>query len=136
MSSPYAMFGTDSALEAEKGVTIDYGPFSITILRAGGSNRKYKNVTQREYRKRKHAIDSEQISEEESAKMLAEVYAESVIIGWKGVQDETGKDMKCSKANVVKLLTDLPELFHDIRSKAVSIELFRKAELEIASGNS
>ena len=136
MSSPYELFATDKGLESESGVVVDYGDFSFTVLRAGGSNSKYRNVAQREYRKRKHAIDSGTITEDESRKMLAEVYADSVIIDWKGVKGPDGKELKFSRENVVRLLNDLPELFADLRERATAMEAFKVAELEAVSKNS
>ena len=57
---------------------------------------------------------------------MAETYAESVIIGWKGVKDRDNKPLKFTKENVVKLLIDLPELFTEIQKRATAFGTFKE----------
>ena len=68
--------------------------------------------------------------------MLAEVYADAVIVGWSGVKDEAGKEMAFSRENVIKLLTDIPELFRDIQQQANLVSNFRAEAKEADAKNS
>jgi len=66
---------------------------------------------------------------------MAEVYAETVLLGWTGVADENGTPLPFTKENCVKLLTDLPDLFRDIQEQAQRVANFRAADLEADAKN-
>lgn len=135
MTSPYAMFATDSAKEAETGVTIDYGGFAITIVRAGGANRRFAQVLDAKLRPLRRRLGSGALSDEDAQRVLAEVFAETVILGWEGVTDADGTPMPFNRDNAVRLLTDLPELFRDIQEQAASLANFRREALETDAKN-
>lgn len=135
MKSPYEMFGTDKTLEKEKGITIDYGAFKITVLRAGGSNTKYSGVLSAKLRPHQRAVQNGTISEELNRRLLAEVYAEAVIIGWTDLKDADGNAIEFSRENCVKLLLDLPDLFNDIIRSADDIRNFRAQQVEEEAKN-
>lgn len=132
--SPYAMFKTDKKLETD-GIILDYGDFKIKIARAGGNNTKYAEVLKRVSKPYRKAIEKEVLSEEIGRKILIEVFAEVVVIGWDGVLDEKGKPLTFSPANAKKLLNDLPDLFADIQEQASKASNFRQEELEEAAKN-
>lgn len=123
----YQRFKTNNDLEGKKGVTLDYGEgVKITILRAGGSNRKYQQVLREKLMATGRKLSS--MTDEESEKGMIEVYADAVIIGWEGVKDQDGNDVPFTRENVVKIMSDLPELFADIQRAAGGFELFREAQ--------
>lgn len=128
--NPYQMFKTNEALESEKGKELNYGEFQITIHRAGGANQKYAKVASTKLKPYARQLHTKTADPKVIEKVMAEIYAEAVIIGWKNVKDGEGKAMAFNKTNVVKLLTDLPELFADIQRAADDVALFREEELE------
>lgn len=149
MAGAYELFKTDDDLET-KGVTINYGEFKITVARAGGSNKKYHKALEVKTRPYRRAIQAGTMDPDTDRKAYAEVYAEAVVLGWSKVIKENGEekeingviagpdgeDIPFTKANVVKVLLDLPELFADIQSQAQSIKLFRdKDEDEVDAKN-
>ena len=67
--------------------------------------------------------------------MTNELYADTLIIGWSGVTDEAGNPLPFNRDNVVKLLTDLPELANDIQAQAVLVSNFRAEEREADAKN-
>lgn len=136
MKSPYEMFETDPDAEKEKGVEVDFGSFQITLLRAGGANKKYANVLNAKIQPVRRRMQNGSLSDEESAKLYAEIYADSIIIGWKNVRDRKGKVIPYNRENVIKLLLDLPELFRDIEARANSFANFRKEDMEEDAKNS
>ena len=131
MSNLYSRFQTNSELEAKAGVVLDYGEgLKVRIRRAGGANREYHRALRESLMKAGRRISS--MSDEESMRGMAEIYAETVIIGWEGVTDAEGQPVEFTKENAVKILTDLPEFFRDIQEAASSVSLFRaqqKAEI-------
>jgi hypothetical protein len=69
-------------------------------------------------------------------RLLAETYAEAVIIGWSGVKNAKGKPLEFDKKACIELLLDLPELFKDIQEQAGRAANFRRAGIEAAAKNS
>jgi hypothetical protein len=61
---------------------------------------------------------------------------ETVLLGWESVTGPDGKPLEFSKENAVKLFTDLPDLFKDIRETAEDMTLFKLELDEADAGNS
>jgi hypothetical protein len=129
--SIYTKFKTDKNREKD-GVTLDYGDgVMIHIARAGGSNTAYLKAMEKMYRKHRRQIQLETLPEETAAKLLREIWADTVVLGWEGITDEkTGGPIEFSRDACIKLFEDLPDLFVDIREQATSAALFREANKE------
>jgi len=137
LKSFYNAFTTDKNLESGAGVDLDYGDCGvITIHRAGGSNKKFGTVFAAKLRPYERQMNMGTLDDGVAERLLAEAYAEAVIVGWRGVKGESGKNLSFNKDNVVKLLLDLPELFRDIQEQAQKTSNFRKAEVEDEAKNS
>lgn len=151
MSNPlYQMFATDKAVEKE-GILINYGDVRFRIARAGGGNQKFQSVFKELSKPYRRQIDQDQLSDEVSEKIMAEVYARTVILGWDskdGVEaDGTDKwkptipskdgseQLEFNVKNVMRVLIDLPELFTDIKVMAQKASNFRKEEVAEDAGN-
>ncbi len=131
MASIYRKFKTDSTVETE-GVVLDYGDgVRIRVARAGGANKAYLKAIERLSRKYRRQIQLDVLDEETARRLLREIYAETVVLGWEGVTDEAGEPMPFTRENCVKLLTDLPDLFADVQAQAANAALF-KAEIDEA----
>lgn len=135
MTSPYTQFATDTSLETD-GVILDYGDYQIRIARAGGANKRFGKVLEAKQKPYRRQIQNETLDEEIAKRLLAEAYAEAVILGWSNITGPDGQPMAFSKPNCVRLLTDLPDLFADIREQSAKVALFRREEIEEAAGNS
>jgi hypothetical protein len=135
MTSPYDLFKTDPEIETE-GLTLDYGDFQIRIARAGGANRGFVRALEARLKPYRRQLQSETLDEQVAERILREVYADHVILGWQGMTDAAGKPIAFDRENVLRVLSDLPELFRDIQDQAGRIALFRAKELEDAKGNS
>ena len=126
----YQIFATDKEFEQE-GITLEFGDgIKFFVARAGGSNKRFRKVFLRKYQPIKAAVEKGAISEEASRKVMAEVYAMAVVVGWEGVTDEKGKDLEFNTDNVVKVLSDLPDLFDAIRDASENYENFKVQEIE------
>lgn len=136
MSNPYQLFGTDKKAETEQGISLDYGSFKIRIVRAGGANRKYVETLNRRLKPYRRQMENDTLDSDVALRTMAEVYADTVIIGWEGVTDAEGRDLDYCRNNVIKLLTDLPELFRDLQEQAGKAALFRASEREEEQKNS
>lgn len=134
-NSLYKMFKTDEKNETG-GIDLDYGAAGkIRIARAGGNNRKYRKLIDERLKPYRRQLRGGTMDDAVADRVIAEVYADSVIIGWEGVVDENGNALEYNRANVIKLLTDLPDLFKDIQEQAIEVSNFLQAELADDLGN-
>lgn len=128
--SLYAKFETDRSLE-KTGITLDYGlnskkqPIEIRIARAGGANDAYLKRLEAKAKPHRRSIQHETIEKAQLDSIVKEVYAETIVLGWSGVEDRDGNELSFSKENVLKLFADLPDLYTDIMEQAQSAALFR-----------
>jgi len=135
MTNPYKLFSTDKNLESGAGVDICYPGFSITVHRAGGSNAKYASALKEKAQPHSKMIANGMLDDEIAKNMLVEAFAESVVVGWKGVTNEKGEEIPFSIENCVKLFNDLPDLYADVRSQAEDFRVFRAANEEAERKN-
>jgi hypothetical protein len=128
--SLYQRFDTDRALESSTGITIDFGDgVQFGIHRAGGSNRRFKEVMTAKLKPYRHQIDTNTLSDETATRLLAEAYADAVITSWSGVNDRDGEPLSFTRENVTKVLLDLPELFRAIQDTAGNAANFRREKV-------
>ena len=139
--SLYNTFETDKSLERD-GIVLDYGfnsknqPVQIRIARAGGANTKFAKVLEQKMKPYKRAIANDTMDNKVAEKLLVEAYADAVILGWEGVEDREGSPLEYNRDNVVKVLTDLPDLFIDIQQQSQKSALYRAELREAEQGNS
>jgi hypothetical protein len=127
-TSPYDIFETSKNLESGQGITLKYPGFSIVIHRAGGSNKKFALALSQKMKPYRQQFERGIMDDETSARILIEAYAESVVVGWKDVKDRAGKNIPFNKENVIKLFTDLPDLFNDVKEQAANVAIFREEQ--------
>lgn len=125
----YELFTTDENLERE-GFALEYGEATFIIARAGGANKKFQSNIERKMRPYRSALNAGTMDDEVAEKLLAQAYAESVILAWDGVTDPDGEKLSFTKENVVKVLIDLPDLFRDIQEQSQRVANFTKAGAE------
>lgn len=141
MSGLYQAFETNKDLESS-GIELDYGknskgaPIRIKIARAGGANKRFAKVLDRLLRPYKRQLANDQLSDDVAKEVMIQAYADSVVLGWEGVEDREGNPMEFSRDNVVRLFNDLPELFLDVQQQSQKAALFLVDILEGEQGNS
>lgn len=152
----YQMFEMDVDLERE-GISVNYGSVKFQIARAGGRNKAFKDLFQAKAKKHRTQIDNETMSDNMADRIMAESYAEAVVLGWwtrkendagdpvldkKGdeqwvdtIENKQGKNVKYSVEECVKLFLDLPDLFQSLQSYAIKAGNYRKELDETDEGN-
>lgn len=135
----YEAFKTDKELE-KNGVVVDYDKFRVTIARAGGGNNRYKKCLENKTRPHKRAIQSDTLSNDVGEKISIDVFVATIILDWEvkddkgawiqGLENSKGKIVPFTKENVIELLTDIPDLWNDIREQSTSNTIFREVLLE------
>jgi hypothetical protein len=66
------------------------------------------------------------MDEDTAARLMREVYADTVILGWEGVTGRDKAPLAFTRENVLQVLTDLPDLFADIQEMSNKVALFRE----------
>lgn len=136
MTSIYDLFSTDRASETE-GVWIDYGEFGrFKLARAGGSNKAYIAALQKMFKEHRHQIDTDTMSDDVAEKKTREIFCKHVLLSWEGVKGKTGRNLAHSHDAAVQLMTDLPDLYSDLRAQAQKISNFRAEAMEADAKNS
>lgn len=123
---------SDAQLEME-GVRFDIGRERwLTMRRAGGANRpfmvEYAALISRlanDSGSGPDGVVQALISEE-----LQPLFAEYVIIGWGGIEDEKGREVPFSKEAFLELVKSAPDLWIRIRAEADKRERFQREHLE------
>lgn len=133
--SIYAAFEMDAEKEQD-GIWLDYGEIgSILVARAGGSNKKFAKMLDQRARPYKRQMKKETMQEDVANRLMIEVFADTIILGWKGIRDRAGDEMEYTRENVIKLFMDLPELFADVSEQSMAMGNFQHEEVEEASKN-
>lgn len=133
--SIYSTFSTSKEKEQD-GIELDYGEVgSIFIARAGGSNKKFAKALEFRARPHKRQMDKGTLAEDVANQLMIEVFADTIILGWKGIKDKEGSEMVYNRENVIKLFLDLPELFADVSEQATTMGNFQYEETEDDSKN-
>lgn len=139
--SLYNIFATDKSAEQD-GIWVDYGDAGrIKIARMGGSNSAYTKAVANLYKANKHAIDTDTMSDEVAEKKQREIFAKHVVLDWDngdglpGLPGPEGELLDFTQENVVKVLSDLPDLYADLRAQAAKVSNFRKAAIEADAKN-
>jgi hypothetical protein len=141
-NSPYAMFETDDGVE-QAGVLIEYGPFYFRVARAGGSNTRYRDQLRDRLRPHRRALATETMNEDLANRIIRDVFAETVVLGWGSeehgegkIAGRDGKPIDFSVEAVKALFKDLPELAGDVMDQATKFNNFRAVIAEIDAKNS
>ena len=131
----YEAFLNSDAFEKD-GVELDLDGVGVfQIARAGGSNRQYTKRLERILNPHRRAIQSKTLSNEKADALLAQAYAETVVLSWTGVSGRDGEELPFNKENCMQLLIDLPDLFTVIKETAENESLYRATVIEDDSGN-
>jgi hypothetical protein len=141
--SLYKMYGTDKDVEKD-GIILDYGDTRFRIARAGGANQKFKNTFKAKLKPYRKQMEQGVMDDDVALRLMAEAYAEAVILSWgtKQTDDEGnvtwshtivgegGEELEFNAENCTKVLLDLPDLFSDIQEAAGQAANFRNTEME------
>lgn len=104
------------------------------VARMGRTNPEYQAAVERLAKKYKRDIELEILDNKTADPVFREVFVDTVLRGWRNVQDANGKEIPFSKENALKLFEDLPDLYDYLVNKAKALATFRDIEVETAAG--
>ena len=136
--SIYEMYETDQAKEVEGFWHPVNKKISVKLARAGGANLTFSKAMElktRPHRKRGGAFEGENVDMELATELMIESFAETIILDWKGITNKEDKKVAYSPAAAKKLLTDLPDLYIELRDAAGSAANYRIEEIKDDVGN-
>ena len=132
----HKVYGTDPTLETE-GVWVNFGDGGeVKVGRYG--NPKHKAALERLRRPyRSFELSGRPLPDDVAERIMLEGLAEGIVFEWRGIEDESGL-IQFSKQNVIKTLSrvEFRDFRNDILAASMSMETFRKQELEDAAKNS
>ena len=106
----------------------------VKIRRSGRRNAAYLKALEKAAKPYKN-IGLDNLDAETDAKIMRNVLAEAVIVGWENVQLVDGENLEFSRENVLCVLEELPDLQDFISARAADIATFREAQLEADAKN-
>jgi hypothetical protein len=129
------------------GIWMPYGDFMVLLARAGGSNKEFGKALRKYGKKFEHLLRLEAVEEEEALAVLRQVYTDTVILDWKvkdneewvrGIHDPSDESniLPFSRENVLRVLTEMPELFDDIQEQSKTTGWYTQKAREEAGKNS
>ena len=141
--SIYKSLKTNNTLE-KKGVTFELYGNRVTLARAGGSNTEFQTSITKKTQPFRRQIAAGTMEAETERRILREVYADTIILGWEvkvgdewksGIESPDGDVLPYSRANVLATLEALPELFVELQNLASSAQPYLE-DYEAGTGNS
>ncbi len=118
-----ALFGTNATLETE-GIWIDYGDYGkFLVARAGGQNKKFRNLFEKKIRPYRAAINMGTLDDAVAERIMRESFAEAVVLEWDLV-DADGKSVPFTVENCIELLESNPDLFTDLQQQSQMVANF------------
>lgn len=143
MSVLHKTFETDKKAETE-GVWMDYGPSSrgedfptrIKIARSGGENKEFQKALELATKPFRKALQTGSMSNERAEQLFRKVFVEKVVLDWENVETKDGEFLPFTPENVERILTELPDLYLDLKEMSGNLAIFRAEVREADLGNS
>jgi hypothetical protein len=107
-------------------ITLQYDDEKWHIAQSGVINPKFTLVSKIKFRPYSKQIRNKTLYPEISTRVLAEIYAETVVKGWDGVNDEQGNPQPFTQENVISRLINTPGLLADIQHQSLIASNFRE----------
>lgn len=122
---------SDPELESTGGVRLDIGRDRwILMRRAGGANRAFLAAYGALIARLSGDGGPDSIANALITRELQPIFADHVVIGWGGIENEKGEDVPFSKAAFLELMDSAPDLWTRIRVEADKRERFQREHLE------
>lgn len=139
---------TSAKLEVE-GIEYELANTRVRLARAGGQNVKFNAAMSAAIEKHKRAIDLKILNDDKALAVLAEIYAEFIVLKWEtnvgdenredwreGIEQEDSDDLlPVTHENVVQYFKDLPDFLLDCKRVAEDAQYYLQARVAHIAGN-
>lgn len=136
MENIYDQFATDRRAETE-GIRLPYGEAGwLQIARAGGSNTAFMRRAEEYQRKYQRKIDQSIMPHDVAREALIEIFADTVILDGE-LRNREGEmvPLRGNRDAIIKFMTELPDLFLDVKEQAEGLGAFREIMTEEGAKN-
>ena len=142
--SLYSTYKTNPDFET-KGVTFEFGSYRVVLARSGGSNSKYQKTLTTKLKPYRRAVQNNSLDSETEMRIMREAFVECCVMDWltkdgddwkSGIEGPDGTIKPFNKDNLMKVYTDLPDLFVEHQQLANDMNNYRIADIEADVGNS
>ena len=144
VSKIYANILTDEQLE-KVGIWRDVNEFiRIKIARSGGANKSFARLLEAKSKPYQRAIKTDTMDTAIAERIMREVYAEAVVIGWQTKDGDEWKDIilfkdgstaNFSKAAVIRALEEFNDILIFVQDEATKASNFLQAQRDANAGN-
>ena len=142
MSGLFKQFKTNSAKEVE-GIEIelpeaqnDDGTVpTFVISRMGKSNKAYSKALEAATRPYRRQVELGTMKNDVAEALFLGVFCDTVLKGWKNVQNEAGEAIEFRKDNATSLMGELPDVYDRLQEEAKLSANFRDSVLDTEAKN-
>lgn len=125
----HSAFGTNKESETD-GVWVSItDTVEFKIRRLGGHNAKLISKRHAElFQPYAKAKENNALSEDKEEQLNIKLFVDSVIVDWKGLTGEDGKELKYDPSIAADLLVEMPDLFQLLMEESQNKSLFKSRE--------
>ena len=127
------IFGVNQNLEIDGVWQVIGDGIMVKVARMG--NPEYQKEFQKVSKPHRRALKRGTLSDEVAEKMLISVMAKTILLGWKGVEED-GVEVPFSHENAKRILTEYKDLRDYVSDIANDIDMFQRENDEEAEKNS
>ena len=133
-------FGVSSHL-SQSGVwiNVDLGdggaPVGFLLAMMGRSNRKWSSLASESWRKDKTKHDAGLVSTDDSVKRAMRVFCTTVLLDWRGIEDDNGKPIPYSVEQGMQVLQDMDGLYDYLLDESQALSNFQDQSQQELVGN-
>ena len=136
MPTIWEKYQTDQDAELN-GIDVDLGDGQvITVRRAGGANKQYLARLRKLAKPYQRQLEIGTIDQGILQRTTMQAFAESSLVGWRGITDPDGNEIPFSTKAAFELFQALPDLFDAVFQAAGEIDSFRAHQVEATAKNS
>lgn len=142
MSGLFKQFKTNSDKETA-GVEIEFPEAqnddgtipTFIISRMGKSNKAYAKTLEAATRPYRRQVELGTMKNEVAEALFMSVFVDTILKGWKNVQDEKGVEILFSKESAIQLMQMLPDVYDRLQEEAKMSANFRDSALDEEAKN-
>jgi hypothetical protein len=131
----FSEYVTDHTLE-EEGVWMRLRKGDAEVLVARAGNSKHERLVERLRKKNGRGFRGEDLPREVEENIALEALSQTILLGWRGFEDDEGKEIPYSPEKARELLKLSRDFRLEVTQIATEMEVYRREEQEQGKGRS
>lgn len=108
---------------------------TFIISRMGKTNKAYSKALESATRPYRRQAELGTLKNEIAESLFIGVFVDTILRGWRNIQDAEGKEIAFTKQNAIGLLSELPDVYERLQQEAKLSANFRDLSLEAEAKN-